>query len=578
MPDRCKDGGVANNPFKRCGRSWVHERIVCTMGWSPGDQRAPRPRHRHHGTARRGPEELEAWTGANSESGFFAFRSIWRICPHGRNAMTKRPKAKRTMSKRSAAISPAKPRGRWKLRLTPEMRKIAQNFHESAIKVWAAELGEFEEPPVASLMVRLIFQEPVEGSRASELVKMIQAASVLNIAADTERAVNLYWCLDALEKDALHNQSASAGTPTGLSWSDLQQRIQAAKLRVLNLGAPTYRATDAGIVGGLPDFRAIWGQREQYTTRLAELETEGWALRDESDNLTRTTDDSPQPPCKTACLHIVQSRAEIIVSVGDLLGGPLAGWVSQIGRSVSATVSLNMDPRWRDLTLAYLELHLESGLLDFMPLEIEGGAEAPLWNNARLLLSQAQQLLLQFLKGACEFDAPPALPNQMSQAKEPRAKMEKAKPAASTNEKPARKMVCVQRTGAEGSALKVQVDGVEVGDEAATTKKVLLAACILHLRSRNYDWWETKDLMALVLTAGELTKQMKDRAKDLGNWQGTLLASSHRLSLEKQQGGRRFRLSGIEFQTSLKEPEIMSELQRFSEKHPIQRRAREKRS
>lgn len=492
--------------------------------------------------------------------------------------MTKRQKAKRTVSKRSAAKSPAKPPGRWKLRLTPELRKIAQSFHEADKEIRATKEGEPAEPPIASLMMRLIFQEPVEGSRVSELIKMIQAASVKNITADADRALDLYWFLDELEKGAGKNQTASAGTPGELQWDDLQQRIQATKLRVRNLGAPTYRDNDAGIVGGLPDFRAIWGQRERYMALLAELEKEGRAMRDESEQLTRTTDHGPKPPCGTACLLIAQSRAEVTVSVGDLLGGPLAGWVSQIGRSVSSTVSLDMDPRWRDLALAYRELHLESGLLDFVPLEIEGGAEAPLWNNARTFLKHAQHHLLEFLEAACEFDAPPALPNQMSQAKEPRVIKEKAKPAVSTNELPARKMVCVQRTGAEGSALKVQVDGVEVGEEAPTTKKVLLAACILHLRSGNYDWWETKDLMALALTVCELKKQGKDRAKDLGNWQGALLASSHRLILEKQQAGRRFRFSGIEFQTSLKEPEIMSALQRFSEKHPIQRRAREKRS
>ena len=184
----------------------------------------------------------------------------------------------------------------------------------------------------------------------------------------------------------------------------------------------------------------------------------------------------------------------------------------------------------------------------------------------------------KFLKTACEVDSPPAVVEPVPKAKEARVKKRKAKPTGSTNEMPTRKPVTVRRTAKEGSELKVQVDGVEVGDEASTVKKVLLAACILHLRSRNYDWWQTKDLMDLALTKDELKGQGKARAKDLGNWQGALLASPHRLNLEKQQAGRRFRLTGIKFKTSLKESEIQSALQQFSKENPIKRRKRDKRS
>ena len=344
------------------------------------------------------------------------------------------------------------------------------------------------------------------------------------------------------------------------------------------LREPPCHEFEATVAGGLPDFMVISRERVSYLARLARLEM-GYAdllnqfHKLEGKLLHQSYDAADRPAVKP---QILVQPTEVIISVDELLGGPLAGWVSQIGNSVSSSESLSMDLRWRVLAVAYCELYLKSGLIDFDPTGADSEHGDPLWNQSRALLGQAQGALLDFLKTACEIDSPPAMAEPASKAKGPRVKEEKAKPAIFTNEKPSRKTVCVQRTGEEGGSLKVQVDGVEVGEEASTTKKVLLAACILHLRSGDYDWWETKDLMALALTEDELKDQGKNRAKDLGNWQRALLASSHRLNLEKQQAGRRFRLSAIEFKTSLKEPEIQSQLRRFSEKNPIQRRTRGK--
>lgn len=521
--------------------------------------------------------------------------------------MNKQKKAKRTGSKRAAANPRKKPSGPWNLRITPALRLSAQEFHAALLRIHTCEGGESPPPTIGSLDVRLKFQILLNGSRAAELVQMIGAASDGNLAADAERFNRLVLRFESLREQADTHENSASTTSSKRICDKLLARIYQAQLQLDDLGEPPYRSSGKDGADELPDFMSIWRERERYTTQLAQLEKVSSELGIHVNELGPKPPGVVRAPRGLAPLPIESSSNEVTVSVDDLLGGPLAGWVSKIGRSVSHTEILNMKPRWRDLGVAYCELHLKSGLMDFEVLGIEDGEENPFWDEARDLLSQAQRHLLDFLKAACEFDNPPALAEPVSKADATEAKEPPANPpiqrhvvvlvkAAHESDgnaapatpvpkarearagkrkakkrvagKPDWKNVRIDYMGKIGTPLNVSVDEVSVRGNAVAIKKVLLAACILHKKNPNAGFRKTEDLRRLALTEEEFEK-VKDRPRELDNWRRSL-KDAHDIHLEFKDRKHRFRLLNVKFNTSLTTAVIEAGLTQFTKEHSVE--------
>jgi len=482
---------------------------------------------------------------------------------------------------------PVEPSEWWHLRLSPALRRTARRFHKAFLEVLAAEEGEFPQPALVTLEVRLIFHGPVRGSRAAELIQMIGAATEGNFAADAARSRWLLQLLKSLRKEADKGKAAAVDGATKPLWDELLQRVQAAELKEEALGEPPYLKHDATAMGGIPDFKTIWRDRERYTDRLTELENEGMALRKEFCRLKPVAPGGIGVVRKLAPRHIPldQTETEAVVSVTDFLGGPLAERVSIIGRSASRTEHFSLEPRWRDLALAYCELHCASNLLDFVLLGNGDGEECSFESKARRTMARAQGHLLKFLKAACEIDSSPALAEPVSKAQatavekphveptskapEARVRMRKIKPFAET--KPGPKIVKIERTQLTGSPLKILVDEVPVRSNAVPTIKVLLATCILIKKHPHDQFLKTEELKRLVLTKDELEDPSTKRIPQLrGNWKRSL-QSPHGIHLEFKEHSDRFRLRNAKFHTSLSTRVIEAALTRFKSENPIQR-------
>lgn len=481
--------------------------------------------------------------------------------------MNKQRKAKRTGSKKAAANPRKKPSGPWNLRITPELRLSAQGFHDAMLRIHTREGGESPPPTIGSLDVRLKFQILLDGSRAAELVQMIGAASDGNLAADAERFNRLVWRLESLREQADNHENAASTTSSKRVCDKLLARIYQAQLQLDDLGEPPYRHSENDGTDELPDFMSIWRERERYITELAELEKVSRALRIDLNELEPKRPGAPRAIQGLAPLPTESSRNEVTVSVDDLLGGPLAGWVSEIGRSVSHTECLSMGLRWRKLADVYRELHLKSGLIDFEPIGIDGGWKNPLWGAARALLSQAQQHLLEFLKAARQADSPSSVNERVAKSEESRVSVPETKPP--DEEKSDLKKVSVVRVGKCGSELEVLVGGKPLGNRTTTSKKVLLAACVLQFGPAIDGWWKTSRLMKLVLNKKEHGDLGERSAVLLNRWKGSLRLATA-IDLETNESGRSFRLTGVEFDTRLSRRVIEAALSRFSEKCPFE--------
>ena len=90
--------------------------------------------------------------------------------------MSNQSEAKETASKEAVGKHHENPPGQWSLRLDPEMRKSAQKFRAALLRIEEVEEGEFPEPPITALTVRLVFHSSLEGSRAAELIQIVGAA------------------------------------------------------------------------------------------------------------------------------------------------------------------------------------------------------------------------------------------------------------------------------------------------------------------------------------------------------------------------------------------------------------------
>ncbi len=515
---------------------------------------------------------------------------------------TKEPASKAAMGKHHG-----EPSGQWKLRVTRKMRESARIFHETLVKIESPEEGEFPQPAITTLMVRLIFHSPLEGGRAVELIQMIGAASEEHFAADAVRYNRLFNLVESLREKSDKEENAASTTSSKRAWDKLLSRVFQLQLQLDDLGEPPYGNSENDGAEGLPDFMSIWRERERYTTQLAGFEKVSRGVRTELNQLKAIQSGVASGIGRPAPSPVEPSRKEVTVSVHDLLGGPLAGWVSQIGRSVSGTKCLNMEPRWRTLAIVYRELHLKSGLLDYELLGIEGGEENPFWDEARALLSQAQHHLLDFLKAACEFDNPPALAEPVSKADATEAKEPPANPpiqrhvvvlvkAAHESDgnaapatpvpkarearagkrktkkrgagKPDWKNVSIDYMGKIGTPLNVSVKEVPLRGNAAALKKVLLAACSLHKKNPNAGFWKTEDLRRLALTEEEFEK-VKDRPRELDNWRRSL-KDAHDIHLEFKDRKHRFRLLNVKFNTSLTTAVIEAALTKFKEEHSVE--------
>lgn len=524
--------------------------------------------------------------------------------------MSKRLKNIRSASKKTVRKPRVEPSATWNLRWTPGVRESAKLFHDAFVKVCVSQEGS-PFPPITTLTVRLTFAGPLQGSRAEELIRMIGAASEKNIEADALRTSRLHRRLEDLTAQAVEKQVLAPKGPEQLKWNALVDRINGATRSVDELGEPPYRNLENTSADSLPDFKTIWRERKRYTDRLPEFERVDRWLRAEFERLDEEKPAPPRFTGKLPPLEIESAGREVEISAHDLLGGPLSGWVCQIGDSASHTESLSKEPRWRELALAYCELHLKSGLLDYAPVGIEGGWENPFWDAARELLSQAQQHLLKFLKAACEVDSPPAAAEPVSKAettevKEPvanppiqrhlvvlvkavhepdgtappatpapkvrEARARKRKAKARVTGKPDRKKVTIAYRGKTGTPLNVLVDDVQVRSNAVPTIKGLLAACILRKKHPRDQFLKTVDLKRLVLSGPEFEASSKEKAYPqlLDNLTRSL-NHPHKIRLDFDQTKLRYRLPNVTFKTSLSTRVIEAALTKFKSENPIQR-------
>lgn len=521
--------------------------------------------------------------------------------------MSKQWKVKQTGSKNAAAKTAEKLTGKWCLRLTPELRATAKCFHEILLRICAPEAEEFPQPPIENLTVRLKFIGPLERTNAADLVRAIGSASNANLAADANHFNRLYHHFESLREQADAKENAASSTSSKRTVAKLLARIYQAQLQLDALGDPPYISSNSDGADELPDFTSIWRARERYTMQLSELEQIRGAIGSDLIQLEPKRRGALRVPNGLAPLPVELSGNEVDVSVEDLLGGPLAAWVSEIGRSASHTEILDMQPRWLDLTVVYCELHLKSGLMDFEPIGVDGGQENPFWDEARSLLSQAQRHLLDFLRAACDFDRPPVVAEPVSNAeatevkeppenppiqrhlvvlvkapgesdripapptpaakvKEARAGRRKAK--ARVAGKPDWKKVRIDYMGKTGTPLNVSVDEVPLRGNAVAAKKVLLAACILRKNNPAAGFLKTEDLRRLALTPTEFEK-VKSRPRELDNWRRSL-KDAHEINLEFKDRKHRFRLLNVKFHTSLTTAVIEAALTKFTKEHSIE--------
>ena len=317
--------------------------------------------------------------------------------------MSNQSEAKETASKAAMGKHHGEPSGQWCLHLDPEMRKSAKEFRSALLRIEAVEEGEFPEPPITKLTVRLVFHGSLEGSRAADLIQIVGAAWEENIAADAMRFRKLAHLLKTMEKEAEKNQIAATVMSARLQWNVLLRQIQVAQTETQDLGEPSYHNPDAVAAGSLPEFMSIWPERAKYTARLAELEATGRTL---GNDLKR----QKQPATAgTAAIRgptprpIELPSMEAEVGVRELFGGPLCRLVAKIGKtdpqatSLSQAMSIPLSESWWELVKAYHELHLESGLVETHLIGI-GEPEEDSHSDAIQLLECAYKPLLEFVK------------------------------------------------------------------------------------------------------------------------------------------------------------------------------------
>lgn len=442
--------------------------------------------------------------------------------------------------------------------LSEEAKELARRFHETYLALSWGEEGWNVTPPMLGQSVRLLFDFPITDSRASHLLRVLRAASPENLELDATRCRNLFHFLDSLRRAQLDEANEGGQGVVVASQQPLIQTISTRLRQVRKLGEPPYLKLVADAGRAAPDLHAISKARDQYLAALRKIEAQcadlGYSPAAEPERYPTETERFG--PCQT------------VVPVRDFLGGPLAQWVSQLGRSEAATKTITKGKAWKRLVLAFREFHEASGLLEFVPEDIEGGADNPAWHAAKGDLGLALRILMTFLTLI-------TAPSCVVKKTQPATHSDANSPLLeATGEEQSRKSaalsgpcVTIRRSGKTGSPLSIEVNGVELPRRAITVMKVLIACCVLDKKRKKSDSFKSEALKRLVLSEAEFPETQKDHPKFLHNWEKQV-DSACKIQLQFEKGRQRFTLGRVVFKTDLSAKVLASALDRLKREHP----------